>query len=375
MHRALTAILPFDASLATALCVGLTTLIGSVVVSDGIASAHVEKGASVSASVAPSSPRSQPAAEIVAESETSPQTSNNASDNNASDNDAEENIVVVQPNSPWQVDPNDSNAIDREYLIQTALPGSTMMRQGPELAMERLHPEFVHRLAAAIREARESGLPSAGIFSAYRPPAFGVGGFSDKFNSLHTYGLAVDMTGIGSPGSAEAKLWYELAAKHGIVCPYGFGNRLEWNHCQPTRIKIILPDDPLRATVTGAGPITLESMFDAGNSLLESPTSATAFLSAESPERGAAAEHVNEHTTPAENRRVPWNPGLIKMEPLAKLEKPRLLRAELPTECPRPHRGRKDACEASRETKTSKITQKVHSRQASAGVAREGHRI
>jgi hypothetical protein len=47
----------------------------------------------------------------------------------------------------------------------------------------------------------------AGVFSAYRPPAFGVGGFSDKFNSLHTYGLAVDMRGIGTPGSAEAELW------------------------------------------------------------------------------------------------------------------------------------------------------------------------
>ena len=42
------------------------------------------------------------------------------------------------------------------------------------------------------------------MFSAYRPPAFGVGGFSDKFNSLHTYGLAVDMQGIGRPGSPEA---------------------------------------------------------------------------------------------------------------------------------------------------------------------------
>jgi hypothetical protein len=39
---------------------------------------------------------------------------------------------------------------------------------------------------------------------AYRPPAFGVGGFSDKFNSLHTYGLAVDMRGIGRPGSRSA---------------------------------------------------------------------------------------------------------------------------------------------------------------------------
>jgi hypothetical protein len=62
-----------------------------------------------------------------------------------------------------------------------------MTRQGPERAIGRLHPQFVNRLAAAIAEARGSGLPLAGIFSAYRPPAFGVGGFVDKFHSLHTY--------------------------------------------------------------------------------------------------------------------------------------------------------------------------------------------
>ena len=81
----------------------------------------------------------------------------------------------------------------RAYLIETASPGFTMTLQGAELAIGRLHPEFVVRLANAIREARSAGLPFAGVFSAYRPPAFGIGGFSDKFNSLHTYGLAVDM--------------------------------------------------------------------------------------------------------------------------------------------------------------------------------------
>jgi hypothetical protein len=81
----------------------------------------------------------------------------------------------------------------RAYLVETASPGYTMTLQGAELAIGRLHPEFAVRLENAIREARSAGLPSAGVFSAYRPPAFGVGGFSDKFNSLHTYGLAVDM--------------------------------------------------------------------------------------------------------------------------------------------------------------------------------------
>ena len=93
----------------------------------------------------------------------------------------------------------DETARARAYLIATASPGYTMTRQGPERAIGRLHPAFVHRLAAAIAEARAAGLSSTGIFSAYRPPAFGVGGFLDKFHSLHTYGLASTSPGSEPP--------------------------------------------------------------------------------------------------------------------------------------------------------------------------------
>jgi hypothetical protein len=159
-------------------------------------------------------------------------------------------------------------AQSRAYLIATASPGYTMMRQGPERAIARLHPAFVNRLAAAIAEARGAGLPFAGIFSAYRPPAFGVGGFVDKFHSLHTYGLAVDMAGIGAPGTPNALLWHEIAARHGVICPYGPHSAAEWNHCQPTWVKIILAENPLRETVTAEGPINLEGMFKIGYSLI-----------------------------------------------------------------------------------------------------------
>jgi hypothetical protein len=172
-------------------------------------------------------------------------------------------------------------AADRAYLVETATPGFTMTLQGVDVAIERLHPEFVRRLAGAVHDARAAGLASAGIFSAYRPPAFGVGGFSDKFNSLHTYGLAVDMTGIGGPGSVEAKTWYEIAAKHGVVCPYGVENRVEWNHCQPTWLKIVRTDNPLRETVTAAGPVSLDNMFEAGSAIIDHP-----------PERPVADDHV-----------------------------------------------------------------------------------
>src|SRR5262249_32428888 len=176
-------------------------------------------------------------------------------------------IPNAQPGTSTEI------AAARNYLIETASPGYTMARQGPELAIGRLNPEFAVRLANAVREARQGGLPSAGVFSAYRPPAFGIGGFFDKFHSLHTYGLAVDMYGIGGPGSAAAQLWYEIAARHGVVCPYGYHHQAEWNHCQPTSLKIILADNPLRETVTAEGPLSLESMFEAGNTLIANPSS------------------------------------------------------------------------------------------------------
>jgi hypothetical protein len=167
----------------------------------------------------------------------------------------------------------------RAYLVETANPGYTMTLQGPEVAIGRLHPEFAVRLEHAIREARSAGLPSASVFSAYRPPAFGVGGFSNKFNSLHTYGLAVDMRGIGEPGSAEAELWHRIAAKNGVVCPYGPRDRAEWNHCQPTSVKMIVAQNPLRETVSSAGPHDLDSMFEAGNAMIQDMASAADSLS------------------------------------------------------------------------------------------------
>jgi hypothetical protein len=190
---------------------------------------------------------------------------------------ASEQACADTPRTPEEV------AEARAYLIETASPGYTMTLQGAELAIGRLHPEFAVRLERAIREARSAGLPIASVFSAYRPPAFGVGGFSDKFNSLHTYGLAVDMRGIGSPGSPEAQLWHRIAAKNGVVCPYGPRDRAEWNHCQPTSVKIILAQNPLRETVTSAGPVDVESMFEAGNPLIEDVASAADSLSRVAP--------------------------------------------------------------------------------------------
>jgi hypothetical protein len=77
------------------------------------------------------------------------------------------------------------------------------------------------------------------------------------------------MRGIGSPGSPEAQLWHEIAAKNGVVCPYGPSDPAEWNHCQPTSVKMILAENPLRNTVSAAGPFDLETMFEVGNPMIE----------------------------------------------------------------------------------------------------------
>ncbi len=182
---------------------------------------------------------------------------------------------------------------DRTYLVETASPGDTMTRQGPEVAIARLNPEFAARLAGAIREARGAGLPSAGIFSAYRPPAFGVGGFADKFNSLHSYGLAVDMSGIGEPGSKDARLWHEIAAKHGVFCPYGADNRKEWNHCQATPMLKVSTENPLRATITADGPAQLDQMFKVANAVIVDLPTAIGMAQAANTADHSAANRTN----------------------------------------------------------------------------------
>jgi hypothetical protein len=136
-----------------------------------------------------------------------------------------------------------------------------MSRLTPEVAIGRLHPEFAVKLAEAVRLAREQGLAHAGIYSAYRPPSFGVGGFKDKFNSYHSYGLAIDAAGIGPAGSAAAYLWAKVVKAVGLFLPYGSNNRAEWNHTQllPTKVA----SKALRETITAAAPKDLNKMWAA----------------------------------------------------------------------------------------------------------------
>jgi hypothetical protein len=147
----------------------------------------------------------------------------------------------------------------KAYLIDTATPGYTMVRQGVGLAIGRLHPDFAVKLAEAVQLARAAGMGNAGVYSAYRPPAFGIGGFGDKFNSLHSYGLAVDMTGIGSARSRLARMWQGIVQRVGLYLPYGPNNRKEFNHTQLVPTK--MASRALRATITASEPRDLQRMW------------------------------------------------------------------------------------------------------------------
>jgi hypothetical protein len=167
--------------------------------------------------------------------------------------------AVIEERPPQPLSSKSAVEEAKTYLLKTATPGYTMLRQGADVAIGRLHPDFIVKLAAAIKLAREAGMSNAGVFSAYRPPAFGVGGFSDKFNSLHSYGLAVDMTGIGSAGSKLAARWQSIVHEVGLYLPYGPNNRAEFNHTQLVPTKVAA--DYLRHTITASGPKDLSRMW------------------------------------------------------------------------------------------------------------------
>ena len=178
---------------------------------------------------------------------------------------------------------------DRAYLVATSCPGDTMERQGPAVAVGRLNPVFVRRLAAAVRDARAEGIEAC-IFSAYRPPGYGVGGFRDKFMSAHAYGLAVDMAGIGPAGSKTAIRWREIAAIRGVYGPYSVYSRSEWNHMEPSRSVAVTRDAPaLRGTITSVGPKLLATMWEAGKAVI-APIGLAANVGIERSRRSASRE-------------------------------------------------------------------------------------
>lgn len=154
----------------------------------------------------------------------------------------------------------DRTAAARRYTSSVSTNrGGTMQAQG-ERALDLLHPQAVQRFALAAREAHAEGIP-VGIYSAYRPPSMGVGGFRDKYKSTHAYGLGFDVSGIGRPGSTTSRRWNEIATKYGLINPYGPDNRKEWNHYQLVPQKSAYQIPGLRDTITGEGPTDPEAMW------------------------------------------------------------------------------------------------------------------
>ncbi len=155
----------------------------------------------------------------------------------------------------------------REFLERTPVRGGTMQRQGFDVALGYLHPLFRERLARAIWQAQGEGFYKIGVFSGYRKPSLGVGGFGNKELSCHAYGLAVDMAGIGGPGSRQAIRWHEIARDNGIYCPYGPYSGAEWNHCQLVPHKVCGSYAVLRKTITRNGPKDPVAMWKASDDL------------------------------------------------------------------------------------------------------------
>jgi hypothetical protein len=118
----------------------------------------------------------------------------------------------------------------RDFLVDTARAGSTISQQGIREAIDRLHPDFAIMLAQAIQDARDRGM-NVGVFSAYRAPDMGANPNYARV-SAHGAGVAVDVYGIGRPGSREAQEFYQIARDNGLYNPYGPNNAKEWNHYQ-----------------------------------------------------------------------------------------------------------------------------------------------
>ena len=125
----------------------------------------------------------------------------------------------------------DTSDADRSYLASL----SAHTDRAGDTA--NLNPQFATKLAAAIRQARNAGLPIS-VMSAFREPGqtASQGGPAAAYdaagNSSHTYGLAADINGLDGPNGKITNAWAQIAAQNGLSNPYGVGNATEFNHWQ-----------------------------------------------------------------------------------------------------------------------------------------------
>lgn len=156
----------------------------------------------------------------------------------------------------------------KQFLTGLAFPGTTMKLQGLDTSIGNLHPAFQQRLTKTLQMAKLEGI-EAHPFSAFRQPGLGIGGFKNKFLSCHSYGLAVDVFGIGKPGSKTAKRFHQIAALNGVYGVYGPSHRSEFNHFQATSQRACGAVPELRRTITASGPSDKDKMWAVGTKLIE----------------------------------------------------------------------------------------------------------
>lgn len=144
-------------------------------------------------------------------------------------------------------------------VFKTALEAGTIGQVGLEQSVAALHPTFVLMAAQAIKTARANGV-TVGLFSGYRPAGYGVGGFANKFESCHTYGVAGDFYGVGK----NFKVWEAAATSAGLHRPHAAYR--ERNHWQAVPDKFCTG---LRSTVTASGPKDLRQMWKAADPMIE----------------------------------------------------------------------------------------------------------
>jgi hypothetical protein len=106
--------------------------------------------------------------------------------------------------------------------------------------VSNMNPDFAARLAAAIKQARDAGLP-VGVMSGYRDDSTTGSAYDAGGNSSHGYGLASDISGLDGPNGKITNAWAQIASANGLHNPYGVGDKAEFNHWQ-------LPPQPLEQT-------------------------------------------------------------------------------------------------------------------------------
>lgn len=126
------------------------------------------------------------------------------------------------------------------------------------------NPAWASALAATLRDANNQGL-HVGLASGYRLPTQTGSSFDASGRSLHSYGLASDISGF-TPGSPEAHKFYEIAQSHGIYNPYGPDNKAEYNHYQavPYELSQSQAAPLIKAAATG----DWNNVITAGNTLM-----------------------------------------------------------------------------------------------------------